>query len=59
MKRICAKLFTNDHRIILNSLKVQIIQSPSTNEWLHKTWFIYTMELVIRIKKEWTDPTSV
>lgn len=39
------------------SPKVQTIQSPSTDEWLHKMWFIYTVELVFSSKKEWMDDT--
>jgi len=26
-------------------------------EWVHKMWFIYTMELVFSNKKEWRDAT--
>ena len=37
--------------LIYNSQKLERTQMPSTEEWIQKMWYIYTMEYYSAIKK--------
>ena len=37
--------------LIYNSQKLETTQMPSTEEWIQKMWYIYTMEYYSAIKK--------
>jgi hypothetical protein len=37
--------------LIYNSQKLEEHRCPSTEEWIHRMWYIYTMEYYLAIKK--------